>query len=54
MEEHKDNRLKQLLIEISQELHQAIKIRAATRNVTMRTWVIRAIAKAIKNEEQYE
>lgn len=45
---------KRLVIDINEEMHTKIKIHAAKRNISIRKWAIRAILKAIKDEEQYE
>jgi predicted HicB family RNase H-like nuclease len=45
---------KRLMVEISDDIHQQVKIRAAQRNIPMRLWVARAIVAAIQNEQQYE
>ncbi len=46
--------LKRLSMYIPWELHKEIKMRAAARNVTITTWVIRAIFEALRNEKKYE
>lgn len=47
-------KLKRLVIEISEEMHQEIKFQALKRNISMRTWVTRVLYDAIKREKQYE
>lgn len=46
--------IKRLLIELPADDHAEIKIRAARKNVTIKKWVLRAIAKAIIEENTYE
>lgn len=53
MEEKKKSR-KRLLIEIDEEVHKQIKIRAALRNASIKEWVTMAIALQMKWEEHYE
>lgn len=45
---------KRLLIDIPDQLHEEIKKRAATRNITMRKWVIRAVMRVIEEEKKYD
>ena len=45
---------KRIVLDVPQDLHTQVKIRAATRNIPIRTWVVRAIIAAIKAEEKYE
>jgi len=49
-----EQKLKQVIIEMPEELHKEIKIRAAYRNMTMKAWIIRAILDAIAQEQKYE
>lgn len=44
---------KRILIDITESLHNEVKARAAYRNISMRTWITRAITEAIKNEDKY-
>ena len=53
MSEEKKTR-KRLILNINEELHKTIKIRAAVRNISMSTWVIRALYEKLKKEEAYE
>lgn len=46
--------LKRLTFDITQEDHAEIKIRAAQRNISMRDWLMQAIADRIKSEKKYE
>lgn len=45
---------KRIVLEVPEDLHTQVKVRAAKRNIPIRTWVIRAIVAAIKEEEKYE
>ena len=45
---------KRLSIDIPEELHKQIKIKAIKRNITLRVYILRAIKQAIKHEEQYD
>lgn len=45
---------KRLLIDITKEEHNEIKMRASLRNVSIKTWVMRAIQEAIVREKKYE
>lgn len=53
-EEKKRKSPKRLIIDIPEELHQQIKIRAIKRNISMRTWSIRALIIAIKKEQEHD
>lgn len=46
--------MKRLNIEIPEELHKKIKVKAAQRNITVRLWVSRLLINALKQEEIYE
>lgn len=54
MAEQKNRHLKRIIVDVGDELHLAVKSRAALRNVSMRTWVVRALVAAITKEEWYE
>jgi predicted DNA binding CopG/RHH family protein len=45
---------KRIIIEVSSEDHKEIKRRATNRGITIRKWVLDAIADKIKKEKQYE
>ncbi len=45
---------KRLLIDITDEMHHEIKMRALIRNIPMRTWVTRVLIQAISDEKKYE
>ena len=45
---------KQLLINMTDEFHKEIKIRAAHRNISMTRWVLQAIRDRIKKEQQFD
>jgi len=49
-----EKNLKKLILEVESDTHKEIKVRAAERNISMRLWVLRAIAEAIRKEQQYE
>jgi len=49
-----EKNLKRLSLDISDELHQEIKIRAAKRNITMKKYIVRSILDLIKKEKEYE
>lgn len=49
-EKRKEYNVKQLLIEVPSELHAQIKMAAARRNIPMRTFIIRHLVRALKNE----
>jgi len=49
-EKRKEYGLKQLNIEIQEELLEEIKFHANKRNIPMRTWILRTIIKGIKEE----
>jgi hypothetical protein len=42
---------KRIIIEVNEDYHAKVKIRAIERNITMRKWVVRAIDLALKREE---
>lgn len=45
---------KKLLISVSDDMHKNIKNRATDRGITITKWVIRAIKKAIEQEDKYD
>ena len=45
---------KRLTLDIPAELHKKLKSRCALRNISMVRWILRAIAKALKEEEKYD
>ena len=51
MDEYRD--YKRLSVNMTENLHQEIKIRAAKRNITITEWIMRAIAEAMVKEDQY-
>lgn len=52
--EDTEKNIKKLIIDLSIEQHSKIKIRAANRNVSIKTWVMRAIQMAIIEEDKYK
>jgi len=54
MEEKQKKTPKRLLIDIDVDLHSKIKARAAARNITLKTYITRAILRAIAEEQKYE
>jgi len=53
MEEEKKI-IKKLIIDLPPEKHAQIKMRSAQRNISMKTYVLRAIQKAILEEDKYK
>lgn len=49
-----DRKTKRLNWELLEQDHIEIKKRAAIRNMTIKDWVMMAIIKQIKEEQQYE
>lgn len=49
-----EKRNKRLIVEVPEEYHTDVKIRAAAKNISMRAWVSRAIIEQIKKEQQYD
>jgi predicted HicB family RNase H-like nuclease len=45
---------KRIVLDVSPEDHAKVKIQAIKRNISMRTWVLRAINQALKQEEKFE
>lgn len=43
-----------LIVNIGDELLKELKMRALERNITLKTWVLRAIHEQIKRERLYE
>ena len=43
-----------LLIEVPKQLHKEVKSRAVERGITMRKWILQAIAEKIRVEKLYE
>ena len=54
MEDDKKEARKRLLLDITEDQHREIKMRAVKRNITIKKWVMRAIAEAIAKEKKYE
>ena len=56
MENNNDAKLqlKRLVLDVPLELHTEVKKRAATRNISIKIWISRAIINAIKEEKKYE
>lgn len=44
--------LKRLSVDIQLEIHKRIKVRSAIRNISMTTWITRALLKALREEEK--
>jgi predicted HicB family RNase H-like nuclease len=42
---------KRILIDVPEEVHKAVKEKAAGRNVTLRRWVLQAIKMRLDREE---
>lgn len=45
---------KQITFDVPEKLHKEVKIRCVVRNVSIREYVIQAIAEKIAKEKQYE
>lgn len=45
---------KQMLIEISDDLHRMIKLKALERRLTMKQYVLQACIKRIEEDKKYE
>lgn len=54
MEENKPKSPTRLIINIGDDLLKELKMKALERNITLRTWVLRAIHEHLKKERQYE
>jgi len=56
MEEHmspkKRNGLKQLNFEISEDMHKDIAVHAALYNMTIRRWILMALAERLEKEKK--
>ena len=52
--EEKKNRPKGLMIDIDENLRAEIKARAAFRHMSIRKWIMQAIAERIKWEDKYK
>ncbi len=54
--ENKDNlnQIKRLIVDIPNELHIEIKMRATKRGISIKKYIIRAIMETIKKEKEYE
>ena len=44
---------KRLTVEIDENMHHRIRLRASLRNVTIRLWVLRVLTEALLKEERY-
>lgn len=49
-----DKKIQKLIIDLSPEQHSEVKVRAARRNISMKTWVMRAIQVAMLEEDRYK
>lgn len=45
---------KKLIVEIPEEIHTTIKLKAILKNISMKTWVLRVIVREIEKEAMYE
>lgn len=45
---------KRLMIDVPEELHTQVKMRATMRNTSIRHWVLLAIRRRLREEEQYD
>lgn len=45
---------KRLTIDIPEDIHAQIKIRATIKNISIKTWVMQAVLEKIGQEEKYE
>ena len=52
--ENKRKTPRRLVIDLTDEEHQLIRIYAAKRNITIKKFVLRAITEAVIREKQYE
>lgn len=43
-----------LLVDVTQDIHKQIKIRAAIRNITMKDYIEKAVLEFIRREEKYD
>ena len=50
-EKRKEQNIKQLIIEIPNDIHTKIKIAAARRNISMKLWVLRVLIRALNEEK---
>lgn len=44
---------KRLVVDIYDDLHQKIKLHSTKRNISIRKWVMRALIRAIADEENH-
>ncbi len=49
-----EKKRKQMAFDISPEMHQQVKILAATRNISINLWMARAIQDRIAKENRYD
>ena len=47
-------KIKRLLLNVSDELHKEVKSRAVYKNISMKKWILQAILEKIKKENQYQ
>ena len=52
MEEKKA--LKHVIVQVTDEMHKQVKMRAADRRITIKLWIERAIAKQMEQEDRYK
>ena len=45
---------KRLLLDVDEKLHTEIKTRASFRNMSIKKWIMQAIAERIKWEDKYK
>ncbi len=52
--ENTDLKFKRLVMDVEQKLHSEIKIRAAFHNISMKNYILLALAERFEKEKQYE
>ena len=51
---HERKTAKRFVIEVPDEYHRLVKIKAAEKNISIRAWISRAIKAELEKEKQYE
>jgi len=51
---NEDKKRKQIVFDVSEDIHRQIKIFSAMRNITMNRWMQKAIDERIQKETKYD
>lgn len=54
MEKNTTQTPKRLVVDVPDNFHMEVKERAARRNISIKTWIVRALQEKIQKEKSYE